>query len=153
MTTTPVSALRIKLLTDTAILPTRAHSGDAGVDLCADQDCTLAPGQRALVSTGIALELPEGYVGLLHPRSGLAYKVGLSMVNAPGTIDSGYRGEIKVCLINLDPHTDITVKPGDRIAQLLIQQVELWQVEQIHDLSSSQRGESGFGSSGGHSAL
>ncbi|EFD78401.1 LOW QUALITY PROTEIN: deoxyuridine 5'-triphosphate nucleotidohydrolase, partial [Mycobacterium tuberculosis T85] len=101
-------------------LPSRAHDGDAGVDLYSAEDVELAPGRRALVRTGVAVAVPFGMVGLVHPRSGLATRVGLSIVNSPGTIDAGYRGEIKVALINLDPAAPIVVHRGDRIAQLLV---------------------------------
>src|SRR3978361_565815 len=106
-------------------MPVRAHDGDAGVDLCSSIDLVLEPGRRALVPTGIAVAIPHGMVGLVHPRSGLAARVGLSIVNSPGTIDAGYRGEIKVALINLDLRTPVAVHRGDRIAQLLVQRVEL----------------------------
>ena len=105
-------------------LPSYAHPGDAGADLCSAVDLTLEPGERALVPTGIAMALPEGYVALVHPRSGLAARHGISIVNAPGTIDAGYRGEVKVCLVNTDPHEPFTVRRGDRIAQLVIQRFE-----------------------------
>src|SRR3989440_7957026 len=106
-------------------MPGRAHDGDAGVDLFSAVDLELAPGKRELVPTGIAVAIPHGMVGLVHPRSGLAARVGLSIVNSPGTIDAGYRGEVKVALINLDRRTPIAVHRGDRIAQLLVQRVEL----------------------------
>src|SRR5690349_5273045 len=106
-------------------MPSRAHDGDAGVDLYSARDVELAPGQRELVPTGVAAAIPHGMVGLIHPRSGLAARVGLSIVIGPGTIAAGYRGEIKVSLINLDPATPIVINRGDRIAQLLVQRVEL----------------------------
>ena len=134
-------------------LPARAHAGDAGVDLCTTVDVTLEPGQRALVGTGIAVALPGGTVGLIHPRSGLAAKYGLSVVNAPGTIDAGYRGEIKVCLINHDPARPIDLRRGDRIAQLLVQKVELVDFVEVGALDASSRGAGGYGSSGGHAGL
>ena len=139
-------------------LPSRAHNGDAGVDLYSAQDVELAPGERALVSTGVAVAIPFGMVGLVHPRSGLAARVGLSIVNSPGTIDAGYRGEIKVSLINLDPRTPIVVRRGDRIAQLLVQRVELPELVEVTSfdeagLSDTSRGEGGHGSSGGHASL
>ena len=112
-------------------MPSRAHDGDAGVDLYSAEDVELAPGHRALVSTGIAVAIPHGMVGLVHPRSGLAARVGLSIVNSPGTIDAGYRGEIKVSLINLDPDTPIVIRRGDRIAQLLVQRVELPELVEV----------------------
>jgi dUTP pyrophosphatase len=139
-------------------MPARAHDGDAGVDLYSAVDVDLAPGHRALVSTGIAVAIPHGMVGLVHPRSGLATRVGLSIVNAPGTIDAGYRGEIKVALINLDPAEPIAVRRGDRIAQLLVQRVELPELVEVSSfdeagLAVTSRGEGGHGSSGGHGSL
>jgi len=139
-------------------MPSRAHEGDAGVDLYSAIDVELAPGQRALVPTGIAVAIPYGMVGLIHPRSGLAARLGLSIVNTPGTIDAGYRGEIKVSLINLDPHQPITVRRGDRIAQLLVQRVELPELVEVSSfdeagLADTSRGEGGYGSSGGHASL
>jgi dUTP pyrophosphatase len=130
-------------------LPAYAHPGDAGADLCAREDVTLAPGERRLVPTGIALALPEGYVALVHPRSGLAHRAGLSIVNAPGTIDAGYRGEVQVCLVNLDPATPIELRRGDRIAQLVIQQFETATFVEADDLPDSSRGAGGYGSTGG----
>ncbi|MXP22338.1 dUTP diphosphatase [Gordonia sp. HNM0687] len=134
-------------------LPTRAHPGDAGVDLCSTTDLELPPGRRQLVGTGIAVALPIGTVGLVHPRSGLAARAGLSIVNSPGTIDAGYRGEIKVCLINLDPDEPITIARGDRIAQLLVQRVELPDFVEVAELDETSRGAGGYGSSGGHAIL
>lgn len=139
-------------------MPSRAHDGDAGVDLFSAEDLDLAPGQRALVGTGIAVAIPHGMVGLVHPRSGLAARVGLSIVNSPGTIDAGYRGEIRVSLINLDPTTPITIRRGDRIAQLLVQRVELPELVEVVSfdeagLADTTRGEGGHGSSGGHASL
>lgn len=131
----------------------RAHPDDAGIDLYAATELVLAPGRRQLVGTGIAIALPVGTVGLIHPRSGLAARAGLSIVNTPGTIDAGYRGEIKVCLINLDPEAPITIARGDRIAQLLVQRVELPQVVEVDELDETQRGAGGYGSSGGHAIL
>ena len=139
-------------------MPVRANEGDAGVDLCSAEDIELAPGQRRLVPTGIAVAVPHGMVGLVHPRSGLAARVGLSIVNSPGTIDAGYRGEIKVALINLDPVEPIVIRRGDRIAQLLIQQVELPELVEVASLdeaglANTTRGLGGHGSSGGHASL
>ena len=139
-------------------MPSRAHDGDAGVDLFSALDIELAPGQRSLVPTGIAVAIPHGMVGLVHPRSGLAARVGLSIVNSPGTIDAGYRGEVKVALINLDPHEPIVVHRGDRIAQLLVQRVELPELVEVTSfdeagLADTSRGEGGHGSSGGHASL
>ena len=139
-------------------MPARAHDGDAGVDLYSTEDVELAPGRRALVPTGIAVAIPHGMVGLVHPRSGLAARVGLSIVNTPGTIDAGYRGEIKVALINLDPDTPIVIQRGDRIAQLLVQRVELPELVEVVSfdeagLADTTRGHGGHGSSGGHASL
>ncbi|MFC4602819.1 dUTP diphosphatase [Rhodococcus kronopolitis] len=134
-------------------IPARAHEGDAGVDLCSTVDVTIEPGERVLVGTGIAVALPVGTVGLVHPRSGLAAKTGLSVVNTPGTIDAGYRGEIKVCLINHDTRTAVDVQRGDRIAQLLVQRVELVTFVEVTSLDETARGEAGHGSSGGHAIL
>lgn len=130
--------------------PSYARHGDAGADLRARQETVLEPGQRALVDTGVAVAIPHGFVGLVHPRSGLAVKHGLTVVNAPGTVDSGYRGEIKVCLLNTDPSETYTVSRGERIAQLIIQRVETAHFEPVAQLPSSDRGERGFGSSGTH---
>ena len=130
-------------------VPSYAHPGDAGADLVTTVDVTLAPGERELVPTGVALALPDGFVGLVHPRSGLAAKHGLSIVNAPGTVDSGYRGEIKVCLINLDPRVPITLRRGDRIAQLVVQRVERARFVEVDSLTETARGEGGHGSTGG----
>jgi dUTP pyrophosphatase len=139
-------------------VPARAHDGDAGVDLFSALDVELAPGQRALVPTGIAVAIPHGMVGLVHPRSGLAARVGLSIVNSPGTIDAGYRGEIKVSLINLDPQEPIMINRGDRIAQLLVQRVELPELVEVTSfdeagLADTTRGDGGHGTSGGHASL
>lgn len=139
-------------------MPTRAHDGDAGVDLYSASDVELAPGERALVGTGIAVAIPHGMVGLVHPRSGLAARVGLSIVNSPGTIDAGYRGEIRVSLINLDPGAPIVIRRGDRIAQLLVQRVELPELVEVTSfddagLADTTRGAGGHGSSGGHASL
>ncbi|MET4431536.1 MULTISPECIES: dUTP diphosphatase [unclassified Mycolicibacterium] len=139
-------------------MPTRAHDGDAGVDLYSAVDVDLAPGHRSLVPTGIAVAIPHGMVGLVHPRSGLATRVGLSIVNSPGTVDAGYRGEIKVTLINTDPEQPIAVRRGDRIAQLLVQRVELPELVEVTSfdeagLADTSRGIGGHGSSGGHESL
>lgn len=141
--------IALKMLDPDLPVPSYAHEGDAGADLCAREDVTLAPGQRALVPTGVSLALPLGYVGLIHPRSGLATKHGLTVVNAPGTVDAGYRGELKVTLLNTDAATPIVLKRGDRIAQLVIQKVERAQFIQVQDLDGSARGAGGFGSTGG----
>jgi len=139
-------------------LPARAHDGDAGVDLYSAEDVGLGPGQRALVRTGVAVAIPYGMVGLVHPRSGLAARVGLSIVNSPGTIDAGYRGEIKISLINLDPAEPIVIRRGDRIAQLVVQRVELVDLVEVASfdeagLAGTIRGDGGHGSSGGHASL
>ncbi|NCV95824.1 MAG: dUTP diphosphatase [Actinobacteria bacterium] len=129
-------------------LPTYAKPGDAGADLYSRIDIELSPMQRALVPTGLAIALPPGYAGFLHPRSGRAAKEGLSMVNAPGTIDAGYRGEIQVILINLDSEKKITIKRGERIAQLVIKEVSQAEFVEVEQLPGTSRGDSGFGSSG-----
>lgn len=130
-------------------VPRYANPGDAGVDLHAAEDAVLPPGVRALVRTGIAVALPTGYVGLVHPRSGLAHRCGVTVVNAPGTVDSGYRGEISVNLINLDPEASAVINRGDRIAQLLVQRVEQARFETVDELPESVRGVGGHGSTGG----
>lgn len=132
--------------------PAYARPGDAGADLRTTVDVTLAPGERALVPTGVALALPAGHAGFVHPRSGLAVRHGLSVVNAPGTIDAGYRGEIKVPLINLDPRTPVELRRGDRIAQLVIQPVVQARFVPVDELPASDRGADGFGSTGGFGA-
>ncbi len=129
-------------------LPGYAHPGDAGLDLVTTVDAVLAPGERVLLPTGIAIALPEGYAAFVHPRSGLAVRYGVSLVNAPGTIDAGYRGEISVSLINLDPRDPVTLRRGDRIAQLVIQRVEHAVLHEVAQLPGSDRAEGGFGSSG-----
>ncbi|MEY3278690.1 MAG: hypothetical protein RLZZ426_1176 [Actinomycetota bacterium] len=131
-----------------AVLPRYAHHGDAGADLTSVEDLELKPGQRHAVSTGLAMSLPIGYVALLHPRSGLALKHGIGMVNSPGTIDAGYRGELKVILINHDPINIFTINKGDRIAQMVIQKVESASFVEVDQLTDSDRGEGGFGSTG-----
>jgi dUTP pyrophosphatase len=130
-------------------LPSYAHPGDAGADLVSAVDVTLQPGERALVPTGIAMAVPEGYVALVHPRSGLAARHGLSIVNAPGTIDAGYRGEVSVLLVNLDPRERITLRRGDRVAQLVFQRVEQAAFAEVEVLPESVRGVGGYGSTGG----
>ena len=139
-------------LTPAGQVPGYALPGDAGADLTAAEDVELAPFQRALVGTGVAVAIPEGYAGFVHPRSGLAHRLGLSMVNAPGTIDAGYRGEIKVNLINLDPTNPLVLHRGDRIAQLVVQPVVRARFVPVDELPASDRGESGHGSTGGHAA-
>ncbi|MGH8929320.1 MAG: dUTP diphosphatase [Egibacteraceae bacterium] len=140
--------LRVRRLDPQLPLPAYAHPGDAGLDLFARRDVTLAPGERAVVPTGLAVAIPPGCAGLVHPRSGLAARHGIALVNAPGTIDAGYRGEIKVILINLDPTHPAHIGRGDRIAQLLIQRVETAHVEEVTDLDATDRGDAGFGSTG-----
>ncbi|HEX6871605.1 MAG TPA: dUTP diphosphatase [Micromonosporaceae bacterium] len=134
-------------------LPSYAHDGDAGADLYAATEVVLAPGQRALVPTGVAIELPPGHVGLVHPRSGLAARLGVTVLNAPGTVDAGYRGEIMVNLINHDPATPALIARGDRIAQLVVQRVERADFYVVEELSQSPRGAGGHGSTGGHADL
>jgi len=129
-------------------LPRYAKGGDAGADIVSRIDITLAPGERALVPTGIAIALPDGYVALVHPRSGLAIKHGVTMVNAPGTVDAGYRGELQIILINHDKSESVSFKRGDRIAQLVIQKVERAEFVEVRDLPGSGRGAGGFGSTG-----
>ena len=129
-------------------LPDYARPGDAGMDVYSTIDCTLAPGERAIVPIGISIALPEGYVCFAHPRSGLAAKNGISIVNAPGTIDSGYRGEIKIILINTDKNESFEIKRGDRIAQLVFQKFESARFFEVEQLPESQRGTGGFGSTG-----
>lgn len=129
-------------------LPSYAHPGDAGADLHTTVDITLAPGERALVPTGIAVALPDGYVALVHPRSGLAARHGLSIVNTPGTVDAGYRGEVKVLLINHDPVEAVTLRRGERIAQLVVQRFERARFVEVGVLPASVRGDGGYGSTG-----
>jgi dUTP pyrophosphatase len=129
-------------------LPSYAHPGDAGVDLVTTERAEVAPGERVLLPTGIAIALPEGYAAFVHPRSGLAVRYGVSLVNAPGTVDAGYRGEIRVSLVNLDPRDPVVLERGDRIAQLVVQRVEHAVFHEVEVLPGSDRGEGGFGSSG-----
>lgn len=130
-------------------LPAYAHPGDAGADLVSTVDVSLAPGERALVPTGISIALPAGYVALVHPRSGLAARFGVSIVNAPGTVDAGYRGEVKVLLVNLDPTDSVQIRRGDRIAQLVLQRFETARFVEVERLPGSQRASGGYGSTGG----
>lgn len=143
-----VEVLLRRLETDLP-LPGYAHPGDAGADLRAAEDVTLPPGGRALVRTGVAVALPEGYVGLVHPRSGLAARLGVTVLNAPGTVDAGYRGEILVNLVNHDPDRPAAIHRGDRIAQLLVQRVEHAAFRVVAELPDSRRGTGGHGSTGG----
>jgi dUTP pyrophosphatase len=140
--------LRILRLDPELPLPAYAYTGDAGLDLFAAEDTRLAPGERALLSTGIAVAIPEGYAGFVQPRSGLALRAGLTLVNTPGLIDSHYRGEIKLIALNTDAYEAIEIKRGERVAQLVIQEVPLVEVIECEELDATDRGEGGFGSSG-----
>ncbi|GAB4085910.1 hypothetical protein GCM10028784_25400 [Myceligenerans cantabricum] len=142
----------IQLLDDAVPVPGYAHPGDAGADLVTTQDVELPPGGRAMVPTGVAIALPDGYAAFVHPRSGLAARHGVTIVNAPGTVDAGYRGEIKVTLLNADPHEAVRLARGDRVAQLVIQKVERARFLPAQTLPGSARGAGGFGSSGGWAA-
>jgi dUTP diphosphatase len=133
-------------------LPAYAHPGDAGADLVTTTDVELGPGERATVGTGVAIALPAGYVAFVHPRSGLAMRHGVTIVNAPGTVDAGYRGEIRVTLINHDRDASVTFHRGDRIAQLIVQHVAHARFVEVERLPGSDRGEGGHGSTGGHAA-
>lgn len=130
-------------------LPSYAHPGDAGADLTTTVDVDLAPGERAMVPTGVSIAMPDGYAAFVHPRSGLAARCGISIVNAPGTIDAGYRGEVKVVLVNLDPVEPVALRRGDRIAQLVVQRVERARFVEVERLPGSARGDGGYGSTGG----
>jgi dUTP pyrophosphatase len=138
------------VLEDAAIPPVYAHPGDAGADLSCAHDVVLGPGERSTVATGVRIALPEGYAAFVHPRSGLAARHGVTVLNAPGTVDAGYRGEIRVTLLNTDRTTPVTFHRGDRIAQLVVQRVEQVSFVPVEHLPSSVRGEGGFGSTGGH---
>ncbi len=140
--------LPIKRLDNSVELPSYAYEGDAGLDLRSSETVDLAPFERRLVSTGLAIAIPDGYAGFVQPRSGLALKKGLSMANTPGLIDAHYRGELKVCAINLDPKETIHIEKGERIAQLVIQKVPVVTLQEVDELSQTDRGEGGFGSSG-----
>jgi len=148
-----VTEVLIRRLSDDVPLPAYARPADAGADLASTVDVTLAPGERALVPTGIAIALPEGFAAFIHPRSGLALRHGLSVVNTPGTIDAGYRGEIQVLLVNHDLHEPVRIARGDRIAQLVVQRVEHARFVEVDDLPTSVRGTGGYGSSGGHASI
>jgi dUTP pyrophosphatase len=141
--------VQLKMLDDGLEAPSYAHPGDAGADLRAREDVVLEPGERRLVPTGVAIALPDGFVALIHPRSGLATKHGLTVVNAPGTVDAGYRGEIAVTLLNTDREQAIELRRGDRIAQMVIQRVEHALFVAVGELNDSVRGAGGFGSTGG----
>jgi dUTP diphosphatase len=140
--------LPVRRLDDRARLPTRAYPGDAGLDLYALEDAVLEPGERASIRTGIAVEIAEGEAGLVLPRSGLASRHGIALVNAPGLIDSGYRGEVRVLLLNTDREATFTIAGGDRIAQLVLVKIETPDVVEVEELAVSERGAGGFGSSG-----
>lgn len=141
-------SLPIKRLDDSVELPSYAYEGDAGLDLRASESVVLRPFERRLIGTGLAVAIPDGYAGFVQPRSGLALKQGLSMANTPGLVDAHYRGELKVCAINLDPNNDIHISRGDRIAQLVIQRVPVVDLVEVKELDVTDRGIGGFGSSG-----
>lgn len=140
--------LRVVKLKDEAVAPTRAHEGDAGVDLYACESAHLGPGERWSVGTGVAVEIPSGHAGLVLPRSGLAKNHGIALVNSPGLIDAGYRGELRVLLLNTDPAETFRVEPGARIAQLVVAPIALAEPVEVSELSETARGDGGFGSSG-----
>jgi len=142
-----MTTFEVLIVCDPDLMPTMGNSGDAGYDLKAAGDVVIAPGERALVTTGVKLALPAGYVALVHPRSGLAIKHGITVLNAPGTVDAGYRGEIAVTLIN-HSNESFSIDKGDRIAQLLFQKFESPRFVEIQELPGSQRGSAGFGSTG-----
>ena len=148
MTELRVTRLRVQRLCDEAVLPTRAHRGDAGLDLSACETVTIGAGERASVGTGLAVAIPEDHAGLVVPRSGLAMRHGLSIVNAPGVIDTGYRGEVRVILLNTDREHAFTVEPGMRIAQLLVVPARAVELVEVSELTETARGDGGFGSSG-----
>jgi dUTP pyrophosphatase len=148
----PVEVL-VRRLDPELPLPRRAHPGDAGSDLFAVADLELQPGERAVIGTGVAIALPDGYAALVHPRSGLAAEHGLTIVNAPGTVDAGYRGEIKVILLNTDRQRTVRLRRGDRIAQLVIQRAEIPVFVEVETLPGSQRGDGGHGSTGGYAMV
>ena len=147
----PVDVL-VRRLDPDLPLPAYAHPGDAGADLVAARDVELGPGERAMVPTGLAIALPAGYAAFVHPRSGLAHRFGVGIVNAPGTVDAGYRGEIQVLLVNHDPVDSVRLHRGDRIAQLVVQRVEHARFHEVERLPGSARGEGGHGSTGGFTA-
>lgn len=151
MSRPPVDVL-LRRLDPSVPVPSYAHPGDAGLDLVTTEAAELAPGERAVLPTGISLALPDGYAAFVHPRSGLAARCGVAMVNAPGTVDAGYRGEIKVIVVNLDPREAVRFAKGDRIAQLVVQQVERVRFHEVAELPGSARAAGGFGSTGGHAA-
>ncbi|MEV6009551.1 dUTP diphosphatase [Streptomyces sp. NPDC051976] len=148
----PVDVL-LRRLDESVPVPSYGHPGDAGADLITTQDAELAPGERTVLPTGVAIALPDGYAAFVHPRSGLAARCGVALVNAPGTVDAGYRGEIKVIVVNLDPRETVRFEKGDRIAQLVVQQVERVRFHEVAELPGSARAAGGFGSTGGHAAV
>lgn len=152
VTPTPGVPVLLRRLDDGLPVPVQAHPGDAGLDLYARETATLGPGERALVPTGVAIALPDGYAGFVHPRSGLAARHGITIVNAPGTVDAGYRGEILVNLLNTDSESAVTLHRGDRIAQLVVQEVCRVVFTEVTRLPGSDRGEGGHGASGGFGA-
>ncbi|KNE84195.1 MULTISPECIES: dUTP diphosphatase [Streptomyces] len=148
----PVDVLLRRL--DPAVpVPSYGHPGDAGLDLVTTEAAELAPGERTVLPTGVAIALPDGYAAFVHPRSGLAARCGVALVNAPGTVDAGYRGEIKVTVVNLDPRETVRFERFDRVAQLVVQQVEKVSFHEVVELPGSARGANGFGSTGGHAAM
>jgi dUTP pyrophosphatase len=152
VTRAPVDVL-IRRLDEEVPIPVYGHPGDAGVDLVTTCAAELAPGERAVLPTGVSVALPDGYAAFVHPRSGLAVRCGIALVNAPGTVDAGYRGEIKVIVVNLDPRESVRFERFDRIAQLVVQQVEKVRFHEVTELPGSARAEGGFGSTGGHAAM
>ncbi|HEY2950529.1 MAG TPA: dUTP diphosphatase [Micromonosporaceae bacterium] len=149
----PTVPIAVRRLHPDVPLPAYAHPGDAGADLVSAEEVEIGPGERALVHTGLAIALPEGHVGLVHPRSGLAARLGVTVLNAPGTVDAGYRGEVMVILVNHDRTNAVTIRPGDRIAQLVVQRVERARFHLVDQLPDSVRGGGGHGSTGGHAEL
>ncbi|MEU6171755.1 dUTP diphosphatase [Streptantibioticus parmotrematis] len=152
MTRAPLDVL-IRRVDPEVPIPSYGHPGDAGVDLVTTEAADLAPGERTVLPTGISIALPDGYAAFVHPRSGLAARCGVSMVNTPGTVDAGYRGEIKVIVVNLDPRESVRFERFDRIAQLVVQQVEKVRFHEVAELPGSARATGGFGSTGGHAAV
>jgi dUTP pyrophosphatase len=146
--TEPVDVVEVlvKRLDPGVPIPTAAHPGDAGVDLQSAVDTVVAPGERVVVPTGLSIAMPDGYAGFVHPRSGLATRQGLTVVNAPGTVDAGYRGELRVALVNLDPSVPVVISRGDRVAQLVVQRVSRPRFHEVETLPGSARGQGGFGS-------
>ncbi|OEV04614.1 dUTP diphosphatase [Streptomyces oceani] len=151
MTSAPVDVL-LRRLDPEVPMPDFAHPGDAGCDLMTTEAAELAPGERTVLPTGVSIALPDGYAAFVHPRSGLAARCGVALVNAPGTVDAGYRGEIKVIVVNLDPYAPVRFDRFDRVAQLVVQRVEKVRFHEVAQLPGSARATGGFGSTGGHSA-